>query len=74
MLLPYWDRTGQVHYLEGCPESFRDWTRTFGEEVPVLVDHQGLCDGIQEILNYAVIHSSCRAVNMNIARFLELEY
>ncbi|KAF8809285.1 hypothetical protein BYT27DRAFT_7187970 [Phlegmacium glaucopus] len=62
MLLPYWNHTGQVHHLEAYPEVFHEWA--LGEEI--LADHQDLHNAVQEILNHAVIRTSCRAKDMNI--------
>ncbi|KAF8966727.1 kinase-like domain-containing protein [Flammula alnicola] len=62
MLLPYWDRSGDVHQLEPPPQSYHDWAQ--GEEVPA--DHQGLHTAVKDILDQALIRTSCRAIYMNI--------
>ncbi|KAF8889160.1 kinase-like domain-containing protein [Gymnopilus junonius] len=62
MLIPYWNRSGEVHQLEPCPSSFQDWAQ--GEEAP---PHQrALHDAVQDITNHTIVRTSCRAMDMNM--------
>ena len=61
MLLPYWNRIGDVHYLEPYPFSFEDWAA--GSEISP--DSQTLHDDVASILHSKIIQTSCRAKDMN---------
>lgn len=62
MLLPYWDRSGNVHQFEATPQSVHDWAQ--GEEVPA--DQQGLHTAVKETLGQALIRTRCKGQDMNI--------
>ncbi|KAF8514934.1 kinase-like domain-containing protein [Hysterangium stoloniferum] len=61
MLLPYWDHSGQLHHLEGQPESFGDWQR--GNEL--CTSRQGLHNAVEAILNHNIVSTRCLAKDMN---------